>query len=151
MDSINFWNRMSKNYDNSADKKFKKTYEETINLSASILKENDCVLDFACGTGITTIEIAKKVERVIAIDISQNMIDIASQKAHKSAVSNIEFLVTDIFEERLKPEFFDVVMAFNILQYCEDEEKVMKRIYDLLKPGGIFLSTTDCYGEKNSS
>ena len=61
---------MSKNYDNSADKKFKKTYEETINLSSSILKEKDCVLDFACGTGITTIEIAKKVKSVIAIDIS---------------------------------------------------------------------------------
>jgi hypothetical protein len=40
-------------------------------------------------------------------------------------------------------------MAFYVLHFCEDIDGVARRIYDLLKPGGMFISETVCLGEKN--
>jgi|LGOV01.1.fsa_nt_gb SAM-dependent methyltransferase len=45
-------------------------------------------------------------------------------------------------------EAYDVVMAFNILCYIKEDDKVIQRIYELLKPGGVFISATDCLGDK---
>lgn len=41
-------------------------------------------------------------------------------------------------------------MAFNILYLLPDYEVIVRRIYDLLKPGGLFLSDTDCLGKSNA-
>ena len=38
-------------------------------------------------------------------------------------------------------------MAFNILCYIKDEETFLSRVFEMLKPDGVFLSATDCLGE----
>ncbi|MBN1538176.1 MAG: class I SAM-dependent methyltransferase [Anaerolineales bacterium] len=39
------------------------------------MKPEYSVLDFGCGTGIITIELAQYVKSILAIDISKNMIE----------------------------------------------------------------------------
>ena len=41
-----------------------------------------------------------------------------------------------------------MVTAFNVLCYMDDQDRVLARIRRLLKPGGLFLSVTDCLGER---
>ena len=36
------------------------------------------------------------------------------------------------------------VAAYNVLLYMKNQDEVLKKIHDLLKPGGIFISATDC-------
>jgi len=80
MKSEGFWDKMSSNYDNQV-KKYQQTYADAIESTKKYLNKDDIVLDFACGTGITTIQISGFVRKIHAIDISQRMIDIAEEKA----------------------------------------------------------------------
>ena len=103
---------------------------------------------FACGTGITTFQIAPHVSWVRAIDISDEMVRRARAKAADLGVQNVEISQTDLFDPCLEPGSFDAVTAFNVLCYVDNPQEVLARIRSLLKPGGIFLSATDCLGEK---
>ncbi|WP_066505289.1 class I SAM-dependent methyltransferase [Abyssisolibacter fermentans] len=145
-----FWDKISSRYDSQVYLKHLEGYNKTINMTRNYLKTTDVVLDFACGTGVTTIELSKNVERIEAIDISENMIDIAKCKSVQRDISNICFDVATIYDKRFIKESFDVVIAFNILYLMEDMDNVIQRIYELLKPNGIFISSTNCLGEKNS-
>jgi ubiquinone/menaquinone biosynthesis C-methylase UbiE len=144
--SEKFWDRISKNYDQQDDQ-YDQAYYEKIN---NFLEPSDTVLDFACGTGSFSILISDNVKEIHAIDISSKMLKIAQRKADEGAISNINFLHSTIFDERLKRESYEVILAFNILHLLEDTPKVMQRINFLLKPGGYFISDTPCLGEKKS-
>ncbi len=148
--SKTFWNRMAKSYDKQVDKKYGRAYADTITLSKDHLQSDFRVLDFACGTALTTIELSRSVEEIQAIDISKQMIKIAKTKALNEQALNIDFSVCDIFDKKFDHERFDAILAFNILCYFKDHEAVLNRIQKLLKPSGIFLSATDCLGQEKS-
>jgi ubiquinone/menaquinone biosynthesis C-methylase UbiE len=143
-----FWNRRAAGYDKQSGIQFTKAYEETIAMTRKYLKPEYTVLDFACGTGITTVKLAKDVDLVDAIDYSEEMLAILREKAEKSAVSNIRTHAGTLEDASLPMGHYDVVMAFNILCYMKEDGKAIRRIHELLKPGGIFLSATDCHGEQ---
>lgn len=150
MDSKKFWDRIAGRYDKQALGKYRAAYEETVTISRKYLKPADRLLDFACGTGITTIELAQSVRQVTAIDLSEEMIRLAREKATSNGVENITFKVSAIEDTDLSESSFDVITAFNILHGIKDVHDVLSRIWTLLKPGGFFLSVTDCLGEKTS-
>ncbi|GAA0179582.1 methyltransferase domain-containing protein [Clostridium sediminicola] len=145
-----FWNKTSKNYDSMVNLKYAEAYNKTIKITKKYLKNTDIVLDYACGTGITTIEISRNVKKISAIDISENMISVARKKTEEEGITNVEFNIADIYDEKLKKGSFDVIMAFNILYFIKDIDNVLARINELLKPGGTFISVTDCLGEKKT-
>jgi ubiquinone/menaquinone biosynthesis C-methylase UbiE len=150
MEPQRFWDKIASKYDKQALGKYQETYQETISISKKYLKPTDNLLDFACGTGITTIEAAKSVQQVMAIDLSGEMIRVAREKATSSGIDNITFKIATIEDTELINNSFDVVTAFNILHGINNVDAVLTRIWSLLKPGGIFLSVTDCLGEKIS-
>lgn len=143
-----FWDMRSETYDQNSGQEYADAYRKTINNTLRYLKPKDTVLEFACGTGITTTAIAPHVARVRAIDISNKMVEVAQAKVKKLGLTNVELSQTDLFDPCLQEGSFDVLTAFNVLLYVEDRSQVLKRIHSLLKPNGIFLSATDCLGEK---
>jgi 2-polyprenyl-3-methyl-5-hydroxy-6-metoxy-1,4-benzoquinol methylase len=90
------------------------------------------------------------VKEIHAIDISSKMIDIAKEKAVVGKVENINFLQTDIFDKRYNNESFDTILAFNMLHTVSNPQDVTQRIYELLKPEGLFISITPCLRDKMS-
>jgi 2-polyprenyl-3-methyl-5-hydroxy-6-metoxy-1,4-benzoquinol methylase len=70
------------------------------------------------------------------------MIKVANSRITEQKIDNIEFSKITIFDESLKSSSFDVVLAFNILHYLNDKEAFSKRINELIKPGGFFISST---------
>jgi 2-polyprenyl-3-methyl-5-hydroxy-6-metoxy-1,4-benzoquinol methylase len=144
-----FWDKQANEYDKN-ESKFEQTYHKTVANTKQYLKNNDIVLDYACGTGITTNEIAGYVKEIHAIDISAKMIEVAKRKAGERNIENINYEQATIFDERFKNESFNVILAFNILHLLEDTQEVLRRINELLKPGGLFISATACLGEKKS-
>ncbi|NLO63461.1 MAG: class I SAM-dependent methyltransferase [Clostridiaceae bacterium] len=145
-----FWNKISGRYDKQVTGKYSKAYTRTIEKTRCYLKDTYSVLDFACGTGITTVELAKNVKEIRAIDISDNMIDLAKKKMEKHDIKNVNFTTCDIMSDTIKDQSFDVVLAFNILYFLEDIDEILIRIRHILKSGGLFISVTDCLGEKKS-
>ncbi len=145
--SEKFWDKMANNYDYE-EKKDEQIYLKIIDKTKKYLKTSDIVLDYGCGTGLISNEIADNVKVIHAIDISSKMIENAKGKADGRKIENIYFAHTTIFDERYKRGSFDVILVFYILHLLEDTPKVMQRINELLRPGGLIISTTPCMGEK---
>ncbi len=142
-----FWNMRSRTYDQQSGEEYAQAYEKTVSNTLKYLTGEARVLEFACGTGITTVAIAPHVSFVRAIDISDEMVGKAREKIQALGLSNVELSQTDLFDPCLEEGSFDAVTAFNVLLYVENRAEVLERIRSLLKPDGMFLSATDCLGE----
>ncbi len=143
-----FWNMRAQSYDQTSGKIYAETYNQTAEYSLKYLNPSDRVLEFACGTGLITQRLAPHVSHLRGIDISSKMADIAREKTR--ALPNTEITNTDLFDPCLKPASFDAVAAYNVLLYLPDLPASLARIRELLKPGGLFLSATDCLGSRPS-
>jgi 2-polyprenyl-3-methyl-5-hydroxy-6-metoxy-1,4-benzoquinol methylase len=147
--SEKFWDRLSHTYDEQS-KDGEQYYIKAVENIKKYLDGCDYVLDFGCGTGIITLEIAGNVKEIHAIDISSKMIQAAKRKADERKIENIDFAQSTIFDERFKRESFDAILVFSVLHYLKDSHKVMQRINELLKPGGLIISDTPCLREKKT-
>lgn len=144
-----FWNGRANEYDRGQEK-YQETYSKTVENTAKHLHPTDVVLDYACGTGIITHELAGHVKEIHGIDISSKMIEVAERRAGELKVDNVHYAQATIFSERWGEESFDAILAFSILHLLEEPHEVMRRIHTLLKPGGFFISATPCLGEKRT-
>jgi 2-polyprenyl-3-methyl-5-hydroxy-6-metoxy-1,4-benzoquinol methylase len=144
-----FWDKAAGNYDKT-EARFEHIHRTARENAKKYLKDSDVVLDYGCGTGTVACELAERVKKIHAIDISSKMIDLAKGKAAAGGIENVGFTQTDIFDERYKKESFDVILAFNMLHTVPDPQSAVQRIYELLKPEGSFISVTPCLRDKMS-
>ncbi len=115
--------------------------EETEAIIKSInLKKNEIILEIGTGTGSFAIEAAQHCKRVIAIDVSQKMLEFAKQKAQMNRITNIEFNHAGFLTYGHAGEPFDAVVSQLALHHLPDFWKMiaLKRIHQLLKNGGTF-------------
>jgi 2-polyprenyl-3-methyl-5-hydroxy-6-metoxy-1,4-benzoquinol methylase len=140
-----FWDFIAKNFDRQEDRP-DPTYNKIVENTRKHLHNEDIVLDFGCGTGTYTFDFSEYVKEIHGIDISQKMIDIARRKARENRIENAFFTKSTIYDEKLEKSSFDVVLAMNILHLLTDSRDIIKRIHELLKPEGSFISTTPCMG-----
>lgn len=147
--SEEFWDKASKNYD-TTEERFEHIHRRARDKTTEHLKTTDVVLDYGCGTGTASCELADLVSEILAIDISAEMIERAKAKAAANSIENVRFEQTTIFDKALKRGSFDAVLAFNMLHTVPDPPSVVKRINEVLKPGGLFISVTPCMAEKKS-
>ncbi len=107
---------------------------------SSGLKENEEVLDVACGTGIITGILSSITKtKVIGLDLSSEMIKIATYKYNDN--SNIEFINEDFlsFKDSLK----DAIYIFNAYPHFQDILALKEAIFRNLKQGGRFVIFSD--------
>ena len=142
-----FWDKYAPGYDNRILKIFKNAYDLSIQKVCSILSPDQQVLDMGCGTGIISIGIAPYVNRVIATDLSSEMISVAKGKARNQSITNVDFRVGDSYALPFPDESFDVVLLFNSLHIVKEPAALLREAHRLLRPGGRLVSATDCYAE----
>ena len=147
--TIKFWDKQAKKFYKS-EEQFEPAFKIILKKTKRHLKKTDVLLDFGCATGSKTFQLAPFVKRVLCFDISSKMIDEAKNKAKELKIENADFLSGTIFDKTLSKESFDVIVSFGVIHLLKDNDKVMKRINELLKPGGYFISTTACLKEKMS-
>lgn len=96
------------------------------------------VLDLACGTGILSLEIAKKASHVVGIDITEDSVRIAREKALVRNVRNVSFCVSAAEAIPQAEEEFDCVTASYLPKYCNIDQ-VIGEVCRVLKLGGILI------------
>lgn len=121
-------------------------YRKKLKMTQDYLTPDMKVLEVGCGTGSTAIIQAPFVKHIRAIDISRKMIEIAQAKAVTGNVENVTFEQSNIVDLNTKDGAYDAVMAHSILHLLENKEAVIATIHRMLKPGGVFVSSTACLG-----
>lgn len=113
-----------------------------------LLKKAAFVLDVGCGIGRISTPCAKKVARVVGVDISVSGIRFAQQHERRS---NCDFLVADAEHLPFRDDIFDLVLFFGIFEYVDGMmmRRILKESLRVSRFGGrTLLNTWNKHGLK---
>jgi ubiquinone/menaquinone biosynthesis C-methylase UbiE len=94
------------------------------------------ILEIGCGIGKFSRLLAQHAERVLAIDLFQQMIRVAQE--HSKLYPNIDFVKGDVMAYQLLDNQFDCIATLTTIHHLPIET-VLRKIRKALKPGGIFV------------
>lgn len=108
------------------------------------------LVDIGCGTGRIVIPYAKKGFRCRGIDISEKMLSIARKRARVQNL-DINFLCQNAVESKLPSNSFDYALVIfdmlSIIPGNESRMKLLKNLYQSLRPKGFLFSSVWTYSE----
>jgi ubiquinone/menaquinone biosynthesis C-methylase UbiE len=141
-----FWDKIAEKYAQQpiADEA---AYQKKLAVTRDYFRPDMEVLEIGCGTGSTAILHAPYVKHIHAIDFSANMIAIAQGKAEAEQIENVTFEQATIEDLAIPNASLDVVLGLSILHLLKDKEAAIDQIYRMLKPGGLFVTSTTCLGD----
>ena len=141
-----FWDRIADGYSKQpiADEA---AYQKKLEVTRDYLTPDMDLLEFGCGTGSTAILHAPYVKHILAIDISPKMIAIARGKAEAQGVENVTFEASTLDEVEVSDQSLDAVLGLNILHLVDSREAAIARVYEVIRSGGVFVSSTVCLGD----
>jgi ubiquinone/menaquinone biosynthesis C-methylase UbiE len=102
-------------------------------------------LEIGCGTGSFTRLLAGRAEKVLAVDLSPQMIRLARERS--KLYPNIDFVRSDVMACEFGDNQFDCIVTLTTLHHLP-VETVLRRIRKALKPGGVF-ACLDLYRRSN--
>ena len=110
-------------------------------IKSSQISPGQTVLDVATGTGQPALTIAEKIVgptgRVIGVDLSPEMLEVAKEEAAYQGLTNVVFqIVEDESLSMFSDDTFDTVVCRNGLMFMPDPVKALKAFRRVLKPGG---------------
>jgi len=141
-----FWDKMAARYA-ARPVGDQASYEVKLTKTRAYLTPDSRVLEIGCGTGSTAIVHAPHVASYLATDFSGEMIAIARAKAEAAGIGNLTFAQRSAGQIDPAEGPFDVVMGHSILHLLPDWQAVSRRAFDLLTPGGVFITSTACIRE----
>ena len=143
--SEKFWDKTAERYAKSPVSD-ETTYQRKLIETQSFLQPEMRILEFGCGTGTTAVHHAPHVQHLDAIDISEKMLEIGRGKARDANIDNITFSRGTLAQFNANDECFDAVLGLNVIHLLSDRQAVIAEVARILKPGGIFVSSTVCLG-----
>ena len=144
-----FWDKMAEGYSKSPISDVD-TYQKKLDITREYFasKSTTSVFEFGCGTGSTALLHAPHVKHVYATDLSPKMIEIARRKAAEQGIGNVDFEVAGVggidAGNANHRDNYDVVLGLNVLHLVPDRDEVISKVHAMLKPGGVFVSSTAC-------
>ena len=119
-------------------------YDESVKnklADMKLLQSGMAVMDLGAGDGYLSRAVAKYVKKVVAVDISGEMLRELVKKADAEGISNIETLESNGCDVPVDNSSIDLVCANMYLHHIENPEEAIKEIKRILKPGGkVFLA-----------
>jgi ubiquinone/menaquinone biosynthesis C-methylase UbiE len=95
------------------------------------------LLDVGCGPGTITADLAGRVARVTALEVTADALDLARAEIARRAVTNVDFAVGDVHALDYPDDTFDVVHAHQVLQHLGDPVGALREMRRVTRPGGI--------------
>ncbi len=123
---------------------FRDFEQETRKIATALgLSEDSTVLDIGCGTGGLTTHLARMCRRVYAVDVSEAMIAVLTDKIQDQGLNNVSPVQSGFLTYQHEGEDLDGIVANINLHHLPDfwKQIALCRFYDLLKSGGrLFLA-----------
>jgi SAM-dependent methyltransferase len=110
------------------------------------LKSDFAVLEIGCGDASHTVEYAKHVDHIIAIDVAETLVERAQLTAATASCGNVEFKVCSVLEmeDLFELRQFDCIISqrclINLPQWNYQKEAI-GQLHRLLDDDGLFLLT----------
>jgi len=144
--SSRFWNKVAESYAKKpvADEA---SYQKKLKVTREYFKPDMEVLEFGCGSGSTSISHSPYVSHIDAIDYSSKMIEIAKHRAEQGNIKNVTFSCTTLDEIAAPGKTYDAVLGLNVLHLMSNWKEVIAMVYNMLPPGGVFVTSTACMGD----
>lgn len=143
-DTRRFWNLLSGLYSRQkiGDED---AYRTKLGKTQAHFSPNMRVREVGAGTGSTAVIHAPHVARYEVVDFSPKMLDIARRRAADAGVQNLTFRAASVEELDANGDF-DAVLALSLIHLLEDRDAGIAHMAKMLKPGGLFVSSTACIG-----
>lgn len=93
-------------------------------------------IDLAAGTGFTAMALAKKVEHVVAYDLTSEMLEEARKLAKKEGAGNVEFRNGDVIDLPFEENYFDIATCRRAAHHFKDKMAFLLEVKRVLKNGG---------------
>lgn len=109
-------------------------------VSALALKPGDTVVELGCGTGLNFEYVQRAIGptgRLIAVDLTDAMLELARARAAKEGWSNVEFVQADMAEWR-PPTGIHAAYSTLALTLVPEYDRIVQRASEALAPGGKF-------------
>jgi len=102
------------------------------------IQKKSVVLDFGCGSGITTVALAKKASQglIVGVDISEKQLEHAVDKLKRMNLSNV--ILVKKYGMRFKKNSFDAIAAVGVFEYLDKPKASIRKMMSYLKPHGRF-------------
>ena len=107
----------------------------------AMIQEGDTVVDLGSGAGndcFVARHEAGATGKVIGIDFTPEMVNLARKNAAVNGFNNVEFRQGDIEDMPIIEETVDVVVSNCVLNLLPTKDKIFHEIHRVLKPGGHF-------------
>ena len=143
-----FWDRIAKSYSKQPISD-ENAYQHKLDIIRGYLEPSFDVFEFGCGTGGTALKLSSSVNSIVATDISAKMLEFAQQRKSEAQVNNVQFKQLNIESDPIGLDRFDAVLGMSIVHLLEDRGSVFRHVFESLKPGGYFFSSTVCMGTSN--
>ncbi len=99
------------------------------------LNSKDTILDLGCGLGKITEYLANRIgAKITGIDFAEKSIQWARENTEGNG--NLNYEVMDITELDFPPNYFDAIIALDVLYWIDDLEPVVAKLKEILKPDG---------------
>jgi ubiquinone/menaquinone biosynthesis C-methylase UbiE len=105
-------------------------------LLRSLPESRQSALEIGCGTGDFARSLARHFERVIAVDLSPEMVRRASELSR--GIENVDFRQSDVSAWDMPSAAFDCIVSIATLHHLSMEETLQK-LAAALRPGGVLL------------
>ena len=123
-------------------------YQSIMEVHLRELAGCDHIIDLGCGTGVPTIEFLKRGQRVTAVDISQESLDILRAKAVAAdCADRLTVLNADIMDlSLLRDREFDGASSMIVAHLLKHPENHLRECSRLLKINGVLMMTARIAG-----
>ena len=141
-----FWDDIAEKYAANAVKDVA-AFERKKAITREHLRPGSTVLEVGCGTGSLALEMSPLAGHIHALDVSAEMIRIASAKQQATGVTNVSFRQGTLDDcACFGREHFASAWAYSVLHLIPDRPRALRTIFELLAPGGSFISSNVCLG-----
>lgn len=118
-------------------------------MEMKLLGEGSALLDLGAGDGYLSRAVAGRVKKVLAVDISAEMLRELRKKAEGEGIANIETIEADGCDMPVDNSSIDIVCSDMYLHHIEEPETAILEMKRVLKPGGVvFLADLKEHGNK---
>ncbi len=110
-------------------------------MKALRIQKSDTLLDVGCGAGVFSYEMALHGGKVIGLDYSETNVRAVRERYH---LPNLSFEVGDAVAMPFNEETFDSILATEIIEHVQEDNKFVNECYRVLKKNGKVVITTPC-------